>query len=217
MEKSSKNFAILIAGAILVAVLVGGGFFYQRQKAKEPAGLPTPTVTPSPTARPTPEPTSLPTEPAGSNKMTLRIYFGNTKLGSNQDCTKVYPVNRRITKTPVVAKAALTELFAGPTATEKAEGYSSFFSSATKGILKSVKVEEGTAYVNLTDIRQIIPNASTSCGSAQFLAEMGSTLKQFPTVKKVIFAINGQPQAFYDWIQIGCSAENDNCDATPFK
>jgi len=103
--------------------------------------------------------------------MTLKVYFDNSQLNKDQDCTKVYPVSRRVTKTQAVAKTALTELFAGPTVAEKGEGYSSFFSSATKGILKSVRVEEGTAYINLTDIQKIIPNASTSCGSAQFLSD----------------------------------------------
>lgn len=215
MEKSSRNFAILAAGIIFVVVLVGGGFFYQRQKTNPSPVSPTPTILPSPTLEPTLTP--LPTELPGSQKITLRIFFNNSSRNQESDCRKVYPVNRQVTKTTAVAKAALNELFAGPTTAEKAEGYSSFFSSATKNILKSVKVEEETAYVNLTDIRPIIPNASTSCGSAQFLAEVETTLKQFPTIKKVIFAINGEPQPFYDWIQIGCSPQNNNCDATPFK
>jgi spore germination protein GerM len=216
MEKPAKDLVILIAaGVILIAVLIGGGLYYQRQKGSQSSVLPTPTLQPSPTSEPTLAP--LPTEQPGSNKMSLRVFFNQTGLNKEADCSQVYSVSRRVTKTTAVAKAALTELFAGPTAAEKAEGYTSFFSAATKGILKSVKVEEETAYVNLTDIRPIIPNASTSCGSAQFLAAVETTLKQFPTVKKVIFAINGQPKTFYDWIQIGCAPENNNCDATPFK
>jgi hypothetical protein len=68
----------------------------------------------------------------------------------------------------------------------------------------------------LNDIRQVIPNVSASCGSAEFLAEIETTLKQFPTVNKVIIAIDSKPSIFYEWIQIGCAKENDFCNETPF-
>ena len=42
-------------------------------------------------------------------------------------------------------------------------------------------------------------------------------LKQFGIINKIIYAINGDPQSFYEWLQIGCSEENDNCDPTPFQ
>jgi len=161
----------------------------------------------------TPAPTPPPQE-----TMTVKVYFGNTNLNPNmQDCSKVHPVNRTIPKTPGVAKAALKELFKGQTEEEKTQGYVSWFSEKTKDILKSVKIENSTVYVDLKDIRQIIPNVSTSCGSAEFLAEVETTLKQFSTVNKVIIAIDAKPSIFYEWIQIGCAKENDFCDETPFK
>lgn len=150
--------------------------------------------------------------------MTVRVYFGNINFNPNmQDCSKVHPVERTVPKTLGVAKTSLEELFKGPNEEEKAQGYVSWFSEKTKDILKSVKIENGTAYVDLKDIRQIIPNVSTSCGSAEFLAEVETTLKQFPTVNKVIIAIDAKPSTFYEWIQIGCAKENDFCDETPFK
>lgn len=150
--------------------------------------------------------------------MTVEVYFNNANLNPNsQDCNKVYPLDRKVIKTLGVAKASLEELFKGPTEEEKSQGYSSLFSQRTKDILKSVKVENNTAYVDLLDIRQVIPNASASCGSAQFLAEIETTLKQFGSVKKVIIAIDGKPSTFYEWIQMGCSQENDFCDETHFS
>ncbi len=78
-----------------------------------------------------------------------------------------------------MVKAALKELFKGPTEEEKSQGYTSWFSKK-QDILKSVKVKNGTAYVNLKDLRPMIPNASTSCGSAEFFAEVETTPQQFP-------------------------------------
>jgi hypothetical protein len=149
--------------------------------------------------------------------MTVKAFFNNDKLDPEFSCNKVFPVEREIPETLGVAKAALEELFKGPTEEEKSQGYVSWFSDITKDILKSLKIENNTAYVNLEDIRQIIPNVSSSCGSAEFLAEVETTLKQFSGVDKVIIAINGKPSVFYEWIQIGCAKENDFCDEAPFK
>ncbi len=148
--------------------------------------------------------------------MTLKIYFGNNNFNPNAiDCSQVYPLERVLPKTDGVAKAALQELFKGPTEIEKFQGYYSWFFDQTKNILKNIKIENETAYVDLSDIRQIIPNASTSCGSAEFLAELETTLKEFTTIKKVVFAIDGEPATFYEWLQLGCP--DKNCDANPFK
>ncbi|MFA5024494.1 MAG: GerMN domain-containing protein [Patescibacteria group bacterium] len=150
--------------------------------------------------------------------MAVQVYFGNSNFNPNaQECNKVYPLDRVVPKTSAEAQTALKELFKGPTAVEKTQGYFSWFSSNTKDVLKSVKVENEIAYVDLVDLRQIIPNASTSCGSAEFLAEMETTLKQFPTIKKVVFAIDKKPTIFYEWLQIGCPPENNACDEMPFK
>lgn len=149
--------------------------------------------------------------------IVLKVYFGNTKLNPNaEDCNKVFAVERRIPKTLAVARASLTQLFSGPTVDEKSQGYYSWFSNNTKDILKNIKIENSTAYVNLNDIRQIIPNASSSCGSAELLAEINNTLKQFSTINKVIIAIDQNPSDFYEWIQVGCSSENNFCDKNPF-
>lgn len=149
--------------------------------------------------------------------MTVNVFFSNSELDPEVSCNKVFPIERKIPKTQAVAEVALEELFKGPTEVEKSQGYISWFSQETKDILRNVKIENNTAYVNLKDIRQIIPNVSTSCGSAEFLAEVETTLKQFPTVNKVIIAIDGKPSTFYEWIQIGCAKENNYCDETPFK
>jgi hypothetical protein len=50
-----------------------------------------------------------------------------------------------------------------------------------------------------------------------FFGQVENTLKQSPTVRKVFFAIEGDPSHFYDWIQIGeCPKELKNCDSSKF-
>ena len=131
----------------------------------------------------------------------------------------VYPTVRKVAKTGAVAKVALEQLFAGPTSEEKAKGFYSDFSEATKSLLISVNVKNRNAYVNLRDLTATssIGNFTTSCGGSNFFGQVESTLKQFTTIGKVFFAIEGDPSLFYDWMQIGeCPKELKNCDASNF-
>lgn len=204
---------------VFIALLVIGGLYLSRRnKEKEQTAGVTPTITPVVTKTITPgESWQQNGQTEEDGQMTVSVYFGNTRLNPNtQDCSKVYPVARKIPETTAVARSALNELFKGPSAAEKNQGYTSFFSDKTKDILLDVKIEDKTAYVNLRDIRNIIPNASSSCGSAQLMAEIENTLKQFSTIDKVIIAINGSAKTFYEWIGVGCNESNNNCDSKPF-
>src|SRR5215210_4655429 len=96
-------------------------------------------------------------------KTSLKVYFTNEKLNPGMaDCGKVFPLTRKVATTSSIATAALDQLFSGPSASERAKGYLSTFSDSTKSILISVKVKNGTAYVNLKDFRPLIPNTSAS-------------------------------------------------------
>jgi hypothetical protein len=75
----------------------------------------------------------------------------------------------------------------------------------------------GTAYVDLEDPRDLLAGATSSCGAAEFQSEISTTLRQFPTVERVIFAIEGDPRAFYNWMGEPCGSANDDCDPQPFR
>lgn len=167
------------------------------------------------------------TESAETGKMpTVTIYFQNAIRASAQkeNCGLVFGVDRLASwstavtpEATVSAGFALESLFAGPTAAEKDRGFSSPFSERTAQILRDLRIDGDMAYVNLTDIRKVLPDVSSSCGSAQFLAEVGETLRALSPNQKVIYALNGNPKTFYDWIQIKCTEANNNCDPKPFK
>lgn len=152
-----------------------------------------------------------------SDTMTIKVYFHPDKLDPNvEDCLKVAPVNRTIPKTTAVATAALLELFKGPTAAEAKE-YSGFGPPETNGILKSVNVKKGAAYVNFTKVVfQQMGSATSSCGGG-FFSSVDATLMQFPTIKKVFYAIEGNTNDFYEWVQVGeCPHGKKHCAASNF-
>lgn len=148
----------------------------------------------------------------------VTVYFDNRDLNPDAVCDQVFPVERRVPEDADPVQAALEELFAGPTAAEAGRGYSSFFSEETRDMLLGLKVDGDTAYVNLADVRKVIPGASSSCGRQALLAALDNTVMAAqPDVERVIYAIEGDPATFYQWIQLGCGQFNDDCDPTPFQ
>ena len=150
--------------------------------------------------------------------MTIKVYFHNEKLNPDMtDCNKAFPTLRTIPKTSAPATAALKEVFKGVTAEEKAKGFWSFDPYSTTGILKSVRVSGGAAYVNFTDVVfERLGNATTSCGSG-FWPMVEMTLLQFPTVKKVYYAVNGNTNDFYEWTQVGECPYGRHCRKSNFR
>lgn len=149
--------------------------------------------------------------------MTIKVYFHPDKTDPEwDDCQKVAPVKRTIPKTASVATAALNELLKGPTAAEAKE-YSGFAPPETNGILRSVRVKNGAAFVNFTKaVYQQMGNATTSCGGG-FFSMVEATLMQFPTIKKVYYAVEGNTNDFYEWVQVGeCPHGKKICAATNF-
>jgi spore germination protein GerM len=156
-------------------------------------------------------------QPKGGT-MTVKVFFHDDKSDPEVlDCNKPAPAIRSIPKTASVATAALHELFKGPSV-EEAKTMSGFGPPETDGILKSVNVKSGTAYVNFTGrLTAQMGNATTSCGSG-FFSMVEATLKQFPTIKKVVYAVEGDTNEFYEWAQVGeCPHGRKHCSKSNFK
>ncbi len=149
---------------------------------------------------------------------TVKLYFHNEKFNPNaEDCRAGYPVTRTIPKTPAIATATLELFLKGVTEEEKQKEYWSFSPDETEGILKSVNIRNGAAYVNFTNrLLTQMGVASTSCGSG-FFARLEMTLKQFPTIKRVYYAVEGNADEFYEWAQVGECPHGRHCRRANFK
>lgn len=141
-----------------------------------------------------PVPTSAPPAPAAE----VRVFF---VPGGADPCGTVAPVVRKVAG-PVTAAIALRELLAGPTTGEAAAGFTSLFGPATADALLDATVADGIAHVSFRDLRQILPNASSSCGSAALLAALDATLAQLPGIRGARYSFGGDEAAFYEWIQM---------------
>lgn len=150
--------------------------------------------------------------------MTIKVYFHNEILNPNMlDCTKAFPTTRTIPRTAAVARAALDELFKGTTEEERKKGFWAFDPESTAGIVKGLRIKNGAAYLNFTKraLTQL-GNATTSCGGG-FFSMVEETLTQFPSIKKVYYAIEGNTDEFYEWVQVGECPYGRHCSKSNFQ
>jgi spore germination protein GerM len=136
--------------------------------------------------------------PADAEEATVEVFFTNADRGADPE---VFPVERTVAL-PAVLRGALEALLAGPTPDEEADGYRSFFSSETADQLDDVTIEDGVAEVSFSsELPELIPNASTSAGSTSLLAALDATTTQFDTVDEAVYSLEGDVDAFYEWLQ----------------
>ena len=122
---------------------------------------------------------------------TVKAFFGNRlKDPKILDCSKVFPVTRRIAKTTGVAQAALIELLQGTSFNELNQGYFSNINPDVK--INSITIENGVAKVDFGDMLQA--GVAGSCRVTAIRSQIEQTLKQFPTVKSVVLSINGKTE-----------------------
>lgn len=133
-------------------------------------------------------------------QMEVKAYFNCDAAGEG---VAPRPVYRRVSESSGVLRAALEVLLAGPTAEERDGSLSSWFSGATAGMLRSVTLTDGHAVVDFEDLAAVIPNASTSAGSALLLSQLDATVFQFRTVESVEYRLDGSCEAFNEWLQYG--------------
>lgn len=115
------------------------------------------------------------------------------------------PVRRPVPDSSPPLRAALEWLVRGPTPEERGAGIRSWFSDTTAAVLRAVEVDSaGRAVVDFHDLRTLIPNASSSFGSAMLLQELNGTVFQIPEIRSVEYRMEGSCDLFWDWLQYGC-------------
>ncbi|HEU5422880.1 MAG TPA: Gmad2 immunoglobulin-like domain-containing protein [Nitrolancea sp.] len=164
------------------------------------ASTTTPAPTTAPTAAPSPAATAAATAAtaapttAATPAATAATTATASPTAQEQAVTayllqggKVWPVSRPIAHTLEVARAAMTELLAGPSQSEQAAGLSTSIPAGTT--LRGVTIANGVATVDLSA-------EFTGAGGgplAARLAQVIYTLTQFNNVQAVTVRVGGQP------------------------
>jgi spore germination protein GerM len=140
----------------------------------------------SPTKKPaSPAPATPTPRPSAAKTMTVRAYF---VLGGEPGTAGLVPVLRVVPETAGVATAAMNQLLAGPTSAEAGDRT---ITTALPGrtSLRGLTIKDGVATVDLST--EFDSGGGTA--SMQYrLAQVVYTLTQFPTVKSVLFQVEGK-------------------------
>jgi germination protein M len=146
--------------------------------SSSPASTPS---SPGPSASPgdTASPGASPSASSGVSNLTV-YFFMDGKLGA---------VHREVPRTVGVARAAVTELLAGPTSVEASGG--SFTTEIPDNVLLlGISVANGTATV---DLSKEFGSGGQSNSMFGRLAQLTYTLTQFSNVDRVALRLDGQP------------------------
>ena len=143
-----------------------------------PAASQPPAGTPGPTARPTPTPTKAP-----ADTMVIRAYF---VLEGDVGVEGLVPTLREVPETTAVARAAMDALLRG----EILADYDDLASAIPAGTrLLGLSIRDGIATV---DLSREFESGGGSASAFYRLGQVVYTLTQFPTVRAVLFQVEGK-------------------------
>jgi len=115
----------------------------------------------------------------GSGSVSYQVWFHRGE--------QLFVVHRTEKATPRVGSAAVSALLAGPSSSERSAGVDTQVPGGTK--LLGLSIDKGIANVDLTSEYQA---GGGSASMTMRLAQVVCTLDQFPTVKGVLFKLDGQ-------------------------
>ena len=146
-------------------------------------------------------PTLAVTPTESETMQTIQVAFAT----SGGDCADVALFERSVAASLDPVETAFQDLVAGPTGEEAARGADAvIFSVETSETVQSVALDNGLLSVDFSDFRELIANASTSCGSMSLLSQLNTTAFQFEEVERVRYLIEGSCDAFFNWLQREC-------------
>lgn len=120
----------------------------------------------------------------------VKLYFNNNEMDPEYSCQKVFPVDRGVSETKAVARAAVEELLKGPTRQEILDG---FFTSINPNVkIQKLTIENTVAKVDFDE--QLEYRVGGSCRVSAIRNQLTQTLLQFKTIQSVIISIDGRTE-----------------------
>ena len=131
-----------------------------------------------------------------STDLEIKVFFTNPKIPNGNECDTGEFVIRKIPRTTQVADAAVRQLFVGPSANEKAKGMEAIPSLSDYYI--GIAIRKETAVVNFRPgAEKYLHVDGPLCMQDSVLTPILKTLRQFPAINNVDYAINGK--IIEDW------------------
>jgi spore germination protein GerM len=124
----------------------------------------------------------------------VSVYFGNKNMGSNEDCSKVFPVSRTIINAETLGPGALEALLGGVSEQEKTSGY---FTGLNNGILlQKFEIKDKIAYIDFNS--RFNDKVAGSCKVMSIKSQIENTLNNLPDIDSVVISVNGQTEGILE-------------------
>jgi hypothetical protein len=137
-----------------------------------------------------------PSEPQPSTScadqiLKFKVFFGSSNIDPGAlECGTTYGVSRQADFSGSKYGIALKSLLDGPSALEKEQGYFSSLNPETQ--MPKIEMADGVVTLNFgPDLDQGIGG---SCMVSAIRSQIVNTIKQFPEVKEVVIAIDGNSE-----------------------
>ena len=124
----------------------------------------------------------------------VNIYLSNSKMGSNDDCTKVFPVARKIINAETFGPGALEALLKGPTFEEVADGYSTTINDNI--LVQRFEILEKVAHVDFDS--RFSEGMGGSCRVQALRSQIEATLNALPDIDSVVISVNGETEGILE-------------------
>jgi hypothetical protein len=123
----------------------------------------------------------------------VNIYLSNGSMGSSGDCSKVFPVKRKVPNAEILGPGALDALLKGASAEEKAKGYSTSINNGV--LLQKFEVKGKIAYA---DFNHRFSETAGSCNIQAMQSQVANTLSDLPSIGRVVMSVNGETKGILE-------------------
>lgn len=124
----------------------------------------------------------------------VNVYFGNKKMGSLEDCAKVFPLSRVILNAETFGPGALEALLKGVSEKEEKAGY--FTALNDKVLIQKFEIKDGVAYVDFNS--RFNDGMGGSCRVTAIKSQIETTLNNLPDIDSVVISVNGQTEGILE-------------------
>lgn len=124
----------------------------------------------------------------------VNVYFGNSQMGSSEDCSKVFPVSLSILNAETFGPGALEALLKGVSPQEKEAGYSTSLND--KILIQKFEIKDKVAYVDFNS--NFNKGVAGSCKVQAIKAQIETTLNNLPDIDSTIISVNGETKGILE-------------------
>jgi len=124
----------------------------------------------------------------------ISIYLSNGKMGSEGDCTLVFPLTRKIINAETFGPGALEALLKGPTLEDKENGYSTGINDNV--LIQKFEILDKVAYVDFNLVFN--DKVAGSCRVQAIRSQIENTLNDLPDIDSVVISVSGETKGILE-------------------